>query len=64
MNHRQRFPQRLPENYRQALEKLDRALEEDTPADQAAKILWRRRILFGEVDKLEQSGTVKIPKKI
>jgi len=62
MNHRQKLPQRLPKNYRQAFEKLDFALEKNTPSNNFEKIQRMRRALFGDVDKLEKSGRIVIPK--
>jgi hypothetical protein len=49
MNHRQKPRQCRRSNpaYRQALERLDRALSENTPSNDLEKIDAVRRILFG-----------------
>ena len=46
--------------YRQAFERLDVALEENTPFDNTEKIRLMRQAYFADVDALEKSGTVKI----
>ena len=48
--------------YRQAFDRLDAALETNTPCDNREKIRLLRMALFGDVDKLEASDTVEIPK--
>ena len=48
-------------NYRQAFQRLDEALEANTPSDNSEKIRLMRLALFGDVIKLEQSGRIKIP---
>jgi hypothetical protein len=48
--------------YRQAFERLDEALEENTPSDNTAKIRLMRLAYFADVDKLQASGRIKIPK--
>jgi hypothetical protein len=52
----------VPPAYRRAFEQLNAALEKNTPSNQTAKIQMMRRVLFGDVDKLQQSGSVQIPK--
>lgn len=48
--------------YRQAFEGLDAALEENTPSDNAERIRLMRLALFADVDALEKSGGLVIPK--
>lgn len=48
--------------YRQAFERLDAALEKNTPHDNSHKIRLLRMAMFGDVDKLQASGTLVIPK--
>ncbi len=48
--------------YRQAFQRLDEALSRTCVDSNFEKIQLMRRILFGDVDKLQQSGTLKIPK--
>ena len=64
MNRRLKPPQPRTQNhaYRQAFERLDVALEENTPSDNSHKIQLMRMALFASVDKLEESGTLVIPK--
>jgi hypothetical protein len=64
MNRRQKPPQlRTPAPaYREAFERLDQAVEENTPSDNSAKIRLLRLALFGDVDKLRAAGRIKIPK--
>jgi len=49
-------------NYRQAFQRLDESLEQNTRSYNFAKIQLMRLALFGDVIKLEQSGRIKIPK--
>jgi hypothetical protein len=64
MNRRHRPPQ--PRNhtpaYRPAFEQLDAVLEENTPCDNSEKIRLMRLALFADVDKLQASGRIKLPK--
>lgn len=48
--------------YRPAFEWLDAALEENTSCDNREKIRLLRLALFADVDALEKSGKVVIPK--
>ena len=41
---------------------MDDALEQNTPSDNSEKIRLMRLAMFGDVDELLASGTVKIPK--
>lgn len=63
MNRRHKSPQPQIKNlaYRQAFERLDTALEENTPSDNYEKIRLLRLAMFADVDALQKSGTVKIP---
>jgi len=64
MNRHQKHTQHRTKTpaYRQAFERLDEALEENTQSDNSEKIQLMRLALFGDVVKLQQSGKVKIPK--
>ena len=64
MNRRQKPTQHRPQYpaYRQAFERLDVALEENTPSDNFQKIRLMRLAMFGDVEKLRESGTLVIPK--
>jgi hypothetical protein len=48
--------------YRQAFERLDAALEENTQSDNTEKIRRMRQAYFASVDELEKSGRVKLPR--
>jgi hypothetical protein len=48
--------------YRQAFERLDEALEENTPSDNSEKIRLMRLAMFADVDRLQASGRLVIPK--
>lgn len=63
MNRRPRpQPQRIKNRaYRQAFERLDEALEENTKVNNAELIRQMRAEYFADVDELAKSGTVKIP---
>jgi len=63
MNRRQMPPQHRTKAraYRQAFERLDAVLEENSQARNAEKIRQMRRAYFADVDALENSGTVIIP---
>ena len=49
-------------NYREAFQRLDEALEDNTQSNNFEKIRLMRLALFGDVIKLEQSGKIKIPR--
>jgi hypothetical protein len=62
--HQKPLPHRIKSPaYRQAFERLDAALEENTPFDNTEKIRLMRKALFASVDELEKSGTINIPKQ-
>ena len=63
MKHRQRLTQRQSKNlaYRQAFERLDAALEENTPCDNREKIRLMREAYFADVDALQASGKLVLP---
>jgi hypothetical protein len=48
--------------HRQAFDRLDAALEEDTPSDNSHKIRLMREAYFADVDKLQKSGRLVLPK--
>jgi hypothetical protein len=50
------------QSYRQAFARLDEALAENTQTDNYEKIRLMRLALFADVDKLQQSGRIIIPK--
>ena len=64
MNRRQIFSQHRLHNpaYRQAFERLDEALEENTPSDNSEKIRLMREAYFADVDKLQKSRRLVLPK--
>jgi hypothetical protein len=64
-NPRQKHPPLLARNwaYRQTLGRLDEALEKSTPSDNSKIIAAMRLAYFADVDELEKSGRIEIPKK-
>ena len=64
MNRHRKSPQHRLHNpaYRQAFERLDEALEENTPFDNTEKIRLMRAAYFADVDALEKSGRIILPK--
>ena len=48
--------------YRQAFQRLDASLEENSGFSNAEKIKLLRQAMFADVDDLDKSGTVKLPK--
>jgi hypothetical protein len=64
MNRRHKPPTPRLKNpaYRQAFERLDEALDENAPLDNREKIRRMREAYFADVDKLEASGRIVIPK--
>jgi len=64
MNRHPKPPQHRSKNpaYRQAFERLDAALEENTPHDNSHKIRLMRLAMFADVEKMQESGQIKIPK--
>jgi hypothetical protein len=64
MNRRQKLPRPFVRSvaYRQAFERLDAVLKENTPFDNTEKIRLMRKALFASVDELEKSGTIELPK--
>jgi hypothetical protein len=48
--------------FRLAFERLDRALEKNAPWDNTEKIQMLRQACFADVDALERSGEVVLPK--
>ena len=64
MNRHQKPPPARLKNpaYRPAFERLDAALAENTPCNIIERIQLLRVALFGDVAKLQASGTLVIPK--
>jgi len=64
MNHFRKHPRFFVRNpaYRQAFERLDAALEENTPSDNSEKIRLMRAAHFADVDAYQKSGQLKLPK--
>ena len=48
--------------YRQAFERLDESLEENTRLDNIELMRQMRAKYFASVDELEKSGLIKLPK--
>jgi hypothetical protein len=48
--------------YRQAFQRLDESLEENTTCDNREKIRLMRQAMFADVDELQKSGRIKLPK--
>ena len=56
-------PQRIKNPaYRQAFERLDATLQKNTQSDNSEKIQLMRLAMFADVDRLQASGRVVIPK--
>ena len=64
MNRHQKHPRMIVRNpaYRQAFERLDESLEQNSGFSNAEKIRLMRRAMFADVDALEKSGRIIIPK--
>jgi hypothetical protein len=64
MNRRHKSPQHRchAPAWRQAFERLDEALEENTPSDNSENIRLMRQAYFADVDRLQRSGKIEIPK--
>lgn len=63
LKHRQQRPHRPVHSapYRQAFERLDAALEENTPLNNFEKIRLMRLAAFADVDAYQKSGMLKLP---
>jgi len=48
--------------YRQAFQRLDESLEQNSGFSNAEKIRLMRLAMFADVDALEKSGRLKLPK--
>jgi hypothetical protein len=48
--------------YREAFQRLDESLEQNSGFSNAEKIRLMRQAMFADVDELEKSGRIKIPK--
>jgi tetrahydromethanopterin S-methyltransferase subunit G len=64
MNRHQKCPQIIVRNpaYRQAFQRLDEALEENTQLDNIEFMRRMRAEYFADVDELQKSGRIKLPK--
>jgi hypothetical protein len=64
MKHHQQPTLHRPQSraYRSAFERLDAALEENIPSNNYEKIRLLRVAMFGDVDELQKSDPVEIPK--
>lgn len=64
MNRHRNHPSRRVRNpaYREVFERLDAALAQNTASDNREKIHLLRQAAFADVDELERSGKVIIPK--
>jgi hypothetical protein len=62
LNNRQKHSELIVRNraYRQAIERLDEALEKNNPWDNSAKIAAMRRAYFADVDNF---GPIAMPKR-
>ena len=48
--------------YREAFRRLDESLEQTTQSDNSEKIRLMRQAYFADVDALQKSGKIKLPK--
>ena len=48
--------------YRQAFQRLDESLEQNSGFSNAEKIRLMRQAMFADVDELEKSGRINLPK--
>ena len=64
MNPFQRHPSPIVRNpaYRQAFQRLDESLERNSSFSNAEKIRLMRKAMFADVDALQKSGRIKIPR--
>ena len=64
MSRQQKTPFHRPKDpaYRRAFERLDEALEENTPCDNSEKIKLLRLAMFGDVDEFEKTDPIILPK--
>jgi tetrahydromethanopterin S-methyltransferase subunit G len=64
MNRHQQHPRLFVRNpaYRQAFQRLDESLEQNSGFSNAEKIRLMRQAMFADVDALQKSGRVKLPK--
>lgn len=63
MNRTRKSPQMRIKNpaYRSVFERLDQVLDENTRVDNVELMRRMRAAYFADVDRLQASGTVKIP---
>ena len=64
MNRHPKNPQLIVRNpaYRRAFQRLDEALEENASVSNAERIELMHRAYFADVDELQKSGKVIVPK--
>jgi len=64
MKRRQQPSRRLVHHaaYREAFQRLDEALAENTPSDNSETIRLMRQAAFADVDEFMKSGELKLPK--
>jgi len=64
MNRFQKQPSPIVRNpaYREAFQRLDESLEQNSGFSNAEKIRLMRKAMFADVDELVKSGTITIPK--
>jgi hypothetical protein len=51
-----------PPAYREAFQRLDAALEQNTPSDNPGKIRLMRQVYFADVDEFQKTGKLVLPK--
>jgi hypothetical protein len=64
VNRHQKHPHPVVRNpaYREAFQRLDESLEENSGFSNAEKIRLMRQAMFADVDELRKSGRIKLPK--
>jgi hypothetical protein len=64
MNRRHNRPHQVVRNpaYREAFQRLNESLEQNSGFSNAEKIRLMRQAMFADVDELEKSGRIKLPK--
>jgi tetrahydromethanopterin S-methyltransferase subunit G len=64
MNRHPKHPRPVVRNpaYRQAFQRLDESLEENSGFSNAEKIRLMRQAMFADVDELVKFGRIKLPK--
>jgi hypothetical protein len=64
MNRHQKPPRLVVRDpaHRKAFQRLDESLEKNSGSSNAEKIKLLRQAMFADIDDLDKSGTVKLPK--